>query len=164
MDRSMGQTLWAQADAHAGLTGKWRKDKEQSDPMEEACDLVELPWLLKKAVLVHNTLELEDTPEFFRTTLKAGGVLDVVERYPWSGEVVLHKRRDKRSGQHRGRVERTSDGHPCILVEWDDPHGGVCSDMFVLGDGGYTLTQLSDMTIRDSGRRFQYKTVFQRAS
>ena len=26
--------------------------------------------------------QLEDTPEHFRTVLKAGGVLDVVERYP----------------------------------------------------------------------------------
>ena len=38
-------------------TGR-RKDKQQSDSMEEACDAVQLPWLLKKAVLVLNTLEV----------------------------------------------------------------------------------------------------------
>ena len=33
---------------------------------------------------------------------------------------MLHKRRDKRSGKHRGRVERTAEGHPCI---WCAVHG-----------------------------------------
>ncbi len=42
-------------------------------------------------------------------------------------------------------------------VEWDDPYGGVCRDEFVLGEGGHSLTQLSDMTIRGSGRRCQYR-------
>ncbi len=42
-------------------------------------------------------------------------------------------------------------------VEWDDPYGGVCRDEFVLGEGGHSLTQVSDMTIRGSGRRCQYR-------
>ena len=44
-------------------------------------------------------------------------------------------------------------------VEWDEPYGGECTDVFVLGDGGYSLTQLSDMTIRSSGRRCKYRCV-----
>lgn len=36
-----------------------------------------------------------------------------VECYPWNGEVVKHKRRDKRKGHHMGRVVRTENG-PCI--------------------------------------------------
>jgi hypothetical protein len=36
--------------------------------------------------------------------------MDVVEQYPWSGEVVTHKRRDKRSGHHLGRVLASKDG------------------------------------------------------
>ncbi len=40
------------------LKGLCRKDKSASDPMEEACNAVKLPWLLKKAVLVLNTLEV----------------------------------------------------------------------------------------------------------
>ena len=42
-------------------------------------------------------------------------------------------------------------------VEWDEPYGGECTDVFVLGDGGYSLTQLSDMLIRGSGRRCKYR-------
>ena len=45
-------------------------------------------------------------------------------------------------------------------VEWDEPYGGECTDVFVLGDGGFSLTQLSDMTIRGSGRRCKYRRVF----
>jgi hypothetical protein len=40
------------------LTGRWKKCSKASDPMDEACAMVELPWLLKKAVLVLNTLEV----------------------------------------------------------------------------------------------------------
>ncbi len=36
-----------------------------------------------------NDLELVDNAEFFETRLKAGGVLDVAEKYPWTGEMVL---------------------------------------------------------------------------
>ena len=37
-------------------------------------------------------------------------VQDVVERYPWTGEDVVHKRRDKRPGHHTGKVVRTKEG------------------------------------------------------
>ena len=33
-----------------------------------------------------------------------------VESYPYSGEVVKHKRRDKRKGHHLGTVRRTDTG------------------------------------------------------
>ena len=44
-------------------------------------------------------------------------------------------------------------------VEWDEPYGGECTDVFVLGVGGFSLTQLSDMTIRGSGHRCKYRRV-----
>lgn len=119
-------------------------------------------------------LQLEDSEGFFKSVMKAGGLMDVVEevcacvracvhadqwlhggglrggwhvavwkarcsacdpimlpvpvsipaaspclhlaplpQYPWSGEEVVHARRDKRRGSHRGRVTRTERG-PCI--------------------------------------------------
>lgn len=33
-----------------------------------------------------------------------------VESYPWNGEEVFHKRRDKRKGQHVGRAVRLKEG------------------------------------------------------
>jgi len=63
----------------SSLTGRWHKDKEASDSMEEVCDMVALSWILRKALVLLNTLELEDTPEKFTTNLKAGGIMDVME-------------------------------------------------------------------------------------
>jgi hypothetical protein len=145
-----------------GLTGAWRKDREASDDMAEACDMVALPWVLRKALAVLNRLEVEDTDAHFATNLKAGGLMDVVERYPWSAEQVAHSRRDKRRGQHTGRVTRTAEGRPCIEVTWENPHGGECADTLVLSPDGNTLTQVTAMHIRDSGRRTAYKTVYRR--
>lgn len=83
--------------------------------------------------------------------------MDVVERYPWSGEEVLHGRRDKRRGQHRGVVLRSEEGHPVISVSWDDPYGGECTDEFILSPDGTRLTQETDMRMRESGQRVTYK-------
>lgn len=60
--------------------------------------------------LMSSLKQIEDTSDFFKTTLKAGGVMDVVEQYPWSGVTVEHKRRDKRAGSHTGRVSHSNDG------------------------------------------------------
>ena len=59
----------------------------RSDSMTPACDAVALPWVLRKAMLLISDLELLESESHFETRLKAGGVLDVAERYPWTGEV-----------------------------------------------------------------------------
>ena len=61
--------------------------QERSDDMTPACDAVALPWVLRKAMVLINDLELADSDTQFETRLKAGGVLDVRECYPWTGEV-----------------------------------------------------------------------------
>lgn len=55
-------------------------------------------------------MQIEDTEESFAFTLKAGGVLDVKECFPRTGEQVEHNRRDKRRGKRRGRLEQTPEG------------------------------------------------------
>lgn len=50
-----------------------------SDPMDAACDAVALSWVLRRALGLLSTLEVENTPETFTTRIKAGGVMDVVE-------------------------------------------------------------------------------------
>ena len=146
-----------------------------------------LPFLLRKALLLLNVLEVEDTPQHFGTRLKAGGLMDVVERYPWTGEAVLHPRRDKRRGEgvvgrrcasspllrpptlfppppppagagmHSAHVERAEDGSPRIVCTWTDPLGGVCTDTFVLSSDGTTLTQVTYMRMSGSGRSTEYR-------
>ena len=165
------------------LTGRWKKVKAESDDMRAACDAVELNRILRAGVSLVNTLDLADErlgPDaHFATTLKAGGVLDVRERYPWSGAAVEHSRRDKRRGRHSGRVslvevEAEGEGegakapeegpkrlHPRISVTWDDPLGGECTDTFVLSPCGRKLTQLSVLSVRGK-EAVRYKTVFAR--
>ena len=43
-------------------------------------------------MLLISDLELVDNADYFETRLKAGGVLDVAEKYPWTGEQVLNGR------------------------------------------------------------------------
>lgn len=62
------------------LTGVWKKDRGASDSMDEACDMVALPWIFRKALMVLNTLEVKDTEKYFSTIMKAGGLMDVVEK------------------------------------------------------------------------------------
>eukprot|EP00890_Picochlorum_soloecismus_P002533 jgi/Picsp_1/3280/NSC_06120-R1_predicted protein [Chlamydomonas reinhardtii] len=144
------------------LTGKWRKNKNKSDCMREACDMVELPFVFRKALAFLNVLEIQDDGEYFRTILKAGGIMDVVEVYPWKDcKPVVHRRRDKRRGKHLGSVRR-EDGHPQIVVSWDDPFGGVCSDTFVLSEDGMELKQVTEMEIVASKKRTKYVTVYSR--
>jgi hypothetical protein len=149
------------------LTGKWKKDKSACDSMVEACELIQLPWILRQALAVLNNLHIEDeTDEHFKTVMKAGGLMDVVECYPWTGETVAHPRRDKRRGKHHARVYRIESGEfagaPVIEATWNEPLGGVCSDTFVLSTDGNTLTQVTEMKLTESGKSCKYKTVFRR--
>ncbi len=46
--------------------------------MDPACELIQLPWIYRKALGYLNNMEVEDTEETLTTTLKAGGIMDVV--------------------------------------------------------------------------------------
>jgi hypothetical protein len=148
------------------LNGIWKKDKSACDSMSEACELIQLPWVLRQALGVLNTLHIEDTKDHFKTVMKAGGLMDVVERYPWTGETVAHSRRDKRRGQHHAKVYRLETGEfagaPVIEATWEAPLGGWCSDTFLLLDNGNTLEQITEMKMSESGKSCKYKTVFRR--
>lgn len=144
------------------VTGTWMKDRSKSSSMEEACDLVALPFIYRKAIGFLNKLVLVDDEHAFKTVLKAGGVLDVEEEYPWTGVDVVHSRRDKRRGTHRGSVCRTEDGFPSIKVKWSDPYGGTCVDTFELvqGSQGRELKQSTSMSVGD--KSIEYFTFYHR--
>ena len=50
--------------------------------MHDVCELCQLPWIFRVALALLNTMELKDTEESLTTTLKAGGIMDVV-CMPW---------------------------------------------------------------------------------
>lgn len=125
--------------------------------MQEACEAVQLKWVLRRGLAILNTLEvtntllqqssetssntchslnshamqIEDNSEHFQTNIKAGGIMDVVERYPWSGQEKQHARRDKRGGHHFGKIVQTDKGPSiqCAFFEQlhDTMHAASCS-------------------------------------
>lgn len=48
----------AESAGDLNLSGVWRKDKHASDSMDDACDAVQLPWVLRQALNVLTTLEV----------------------------------------------------------------------------------------------------------
>lgn len=148
--------------SETNVTGTWVKDRSKSSSMDDACDAVELPFIYRKAIPFLNRLVLVDDEQHFRTVLKAGGLLDVEEEYPWTGDEVAHHRRDKRRGKHTGRVCRTDSGFPRIMVRWSDPYGGTCTDTFELvkGSGGMEMKQSTMMVVR--GKNIEYFTYYRR--
>lgn len=49
------------ADTHELTFDRCRKDKGHSDSMEEACNMMQLPWVFRKAVLILNTVQAGTT-------------------------------------------------------------------------------------------------------
>ena len=134
--------------------------------MQEACDAVQLKWVLRRGLAILNTLEvslatcpspvfvnaywfpvlgiptplnaaqakldapqIEDNPQFFQTNIKAGGIMDVVERYPWTGEEKQHSRRDKRAGHHNGRIVKTDKGPSIQYVSMPIHHYALHAEL-----------------------------------
>ena len=62
--------------------------------MDAACDAVQLGWVLRRALGLLSTLEVEDTPATFTTRIKAGGVMDVVERWMFNEDSSVTPRTD----------------------------------------------------------------------
>lgn len=60
-------------------------------------------------------MQIEDTPESFTMVMKAGGILDVREKYLWTGERAMFGRRDKKRGKAVGYVVRDPRRGPCIM-------------------------------------------------
>ena len=48
-------------------------------------------------------------------------------------------------------------------VEFDNPIGGYCKDIFQLSEGGAVLTQVTEMTMKETGEDVRYNTVYNRA-
>lgn len=145
------------------FTGVWKKDKAASDSMHEACELIALPWVFRQAMTFLNTLHVQDTDEGFTTIMKAGGIMDVMETYPWTGEKISLPRRDKRKGKHVGRVLRLEEGGVCIEAKWEQPYGGWCTETFILSTDGSKLEQISEMRMDGNGKECKYRTVYRRA-
>lgn len=78
-------------------------------------------------------MQIEDNSEYFQTNIKAGGIMDMVERYPWSGQEKQHSRRDKQGGHHFGKIVKTDKGPSIQCAFFEQLHdimwlqGASCS-------------------------------------
>lgn len=127
----------ASAATRGALTGRWRRQVEQSDMagLDKAMDLMEVNFIVRTAGRILKCIELRDTEESFSTVIKAGGILDVRETFPWSGEAREHPRRDKRRGKATGRVYHHQKGI-CVHAEFGGPKPGEAIDYYALMPDG----------------------------
>lgn len=145
-----------------GLSGRWRKDRTQSDSVDELVALAELPWILGKAVEALSVIELAETDEHFESVTRVGGIWGVVEKLPRNGAAVRLPRRDNKKGYSLGRVEHMSEGTVSMRLHWPDPVGGECVEVYKLSEDGRTLTQTTTVAIHKNGRRCTTRFVYHR--
>lgn len=63
------------------------------------------------------------------------------------------------AGLHRGTAEKLPDGAVCITLEWDEPLGGVGTDVFYVPAPNLLYV---DSTILMHGQVVKYRTVYNR--
>lgn len=104
---------------------------------------------------------MESTTEYFKTIVKAGGILDIVECFPWSGEKKEFPRRDKRRGKMSASVRLMQDG---IFVdcEWGGPYAGKATDEYTLSEDGTKLIMKTVLFFHEANEQCEYTNVFVR--
>lgn len=114
------------------ISGFWLKDKQRSDSMTRACDIMKLQGLMRHAVKILKGTRILLTNETFHVAaVSVIPVIKVAERYSLSGEEGKFRRRDQRRGGSWGRVEMTRNG-VVFHARWDDPLAGTTTETFRL--------------------------------
>ena len=156
-----GAPLTADAGAHPpGVQGRWLKDRTASDPMDAACDLVRMHYLVRQGVRLVKGMAFQVTPrQLCLQVFSEIPVLKIRERYPLvPGETSQNRRRDMRLGGVRasGRARGT---HYELRYEFGAPYGGVGTDL-VVPVGPQELHVYSVVAV--AGREVFYRQVYRR--
>lgn len=140
------------------LSGVWVKDKAASDSMEATLQLMQVNRLIRTAVRLVKGMELRQGSNSFEIIVLSGILwFKITEHYPLTGEVRCYKRRDLRKGLHRGTAEKLADGAICVTLEWDEPLGGIGTDVFYVPAPGLLYV---DSTIFMRGKTLKYRTIY----
>eukprot|EP00200_Dunaliella_tertiolecta_P005469 CAMPEP_0202340272 /NCGR_PEP_ID=MMETSP1126-20121109/1779_1 /ASSEMBLY_ACC=CAM_ASM_000457 /TAXON_ID=3047 /ORGANISM="Dunaliella tertiolecta, Strain CCMP1320" /LENGTH=199 /DNA_ID=CAMNT_0048930947 /DNA_START=178 /DNA_END=777 /DNA_ORIENTATION=+ len=135
----------SRAQVPASMQGRWVKDKDLSDSMGEAMDIMELGGLVRQAVKLIRGLRIEADEDTF--TLQVLSILTwfkVTERFPLDGSTVNLRRRDLRKGQASCRMLPQQQGpHGGLMfnLEWGEPHAGSGEDEFMVVPLGTAATE-----------------------
>ena len=63
------------------------------------------------------------------------------------------------AGLHRGSAEKLPDGAVCVTLEWDDPLGGIGTDVFYTPAPGLLYV---DSTLLMQGQVNKYRTIYKK--
>ncbi|KAK3270500.1 hypothetical protein CYMTET_21106 [Cymbomonas tetramitiformis] len=129
------------------LGGRWIKDQDRSDSMDQAATLMQLNWVIRRAVCLINGLEIAISDDTFTlTVLSVIPWFKVVERYPLTGETKKHRRRDLRLGGARGNLNlNAQDDSAELALQWGKPLPGTEISSFVLCNDQLIVTAKLDL-------------------
>ena len=147
------------------FTGEWRKDAARSDPLDCACDALQLQGMVRGALGKMDRISIDCDGSRVRTRTPLPRQLfiplgAVVEEFEVGGGEREHKRRDNRPGQFKGRLVADDKGGFAIKSQWSEPLSGTATDTYSLSPDGNTLTIAADLSVE--GRQCKYSTVYTR--
>lgn len=145
--------------------GEWKKSAAESDPLDCACDALQLQGMVRGALAKMDRLFIEANEQTVRTRTPLPRLLFInlgatVEEFPVNGDARTHKRRDNRPGQFEGSMKSLPDGSFSIESQWSEPLAGSATDTYRLNPDGSKLT--IDAALNVEGRSCRYKTVYNR--
>ncbi|GAB4814193.1 hypothetical protein N2152v2_001239 [Parachlorella kessleri] len=142
------------------FSGLWVKDKEASESMEAACNLMQMGSLLRTAIRLIKGLRIRQLDGEFEMAVLSGILwFKVVETYPLDGTPRKHKRRDLRRGTHVASLHPMADGSLQMRLAWSDPLGGDGVDTFHCPAAD---TLWVDTVLTVGGQTVQYRQVYRR--
>ncbi|GIL92453.1 hypothetical protein Vretimale_6445 [Volvox reticuliferus] len=141
------------------LSGTWIKNRESSQSMEDAMNLMRLNGIVRQAVKLVKGVHIKVEPDNFTFTVFSFiSWFKVKEVYPMNGDERHYRRRDLRRGGAMGRVEPQGRNIQ-VHLRWNDPFGGQGRDFFRL----VSQDELHiDSVIEVAGQTARYLTVYNR--
>lgn len=143
------------------MNGLWEKDMKLSDSTDELCKVNEFGMAIRFAVKKSGLMEIRSTETQAVVVQKIFGIVDLVEKVPWSGEEVRVDRRDMRKGDLLVKIKANEpEGGFTQYLNFPQPPAGTGYDTFVLKDEN-TLEQVLHLT-RSTGAGYVCKNIFKR--
>lgn len=143
----------------AQLNGSWERIPEESDDPSVLCDVMELPWIFKRALSLSSQTEVCVLDDRVAVKPKIFGLTIPNTATPWTREGVLMPRRDRRKGLSRISLVRTTFGFRQYNC-WAEPIAGLSIVEVGMSDQGRLV--MSSFIKRRTGASCKIRTTFKR--
>lgn len=141
------------------MNGSWERIKEESDDPSILCDVMELPWIYKRALGLSSQTEVCVLDDRVAVKPKIFGLTIPNTATPWSREGVLMPRRDRRKGLSRISLVRTTFGFRQYNC-WAEPIAGL--SIVEVGVTEEGMLVMSSFIKRRTGACCKIRTTFRR--